>query len=927
VNPPRAASPGRRVALLGAQAFSLGLMVAWVTIPANAIFLESYGAGALPWTYVAAAAAGGLATVGLTSAFRHRTLVSVIMRVLLALAAALAASFVALRTSGPWVSAFLLVLLPILIPVGFMFVVGQAGMLLDVRVLKARYGRVIAGFAMGFLAGGLAGPAALEVFGGADSLVALAAAVAGAFAVIVWYTQRCYPELSVAPDAHADAAEAEHRTRPSLRSLARNRYVVLLALFQVLSATESQWLDYLVYDRAAQRYTSSDALAEFISRFTAISYGADIVFLLCLAGLVLRRFGLRLGLALDAAVVLLIVVATIAFSAALGSASTIVFVLIVAARVSDLTLGDGAARASLGAAYQAVPTRERLAAQSAIEGLAVPVAIGLSGLVLILVRQTVGTEGVALHVLTSVVVLAWVVVAVLLFRDYRVNLLANLRHRTLDPAELVVDDANTLAAIERLIDSDNEREIRLGIQTLIDAGHPELTSQLVRLTADERVGVRSFALDCLLEVDSDAAARAARDGVDHSDAAIRAASVRALGAGGDAADAPVLAAHWADPHRDVRVAAAAALGRLGAVAATRELARDVQLLSTSDDPDDRVLAAEVLGACGASATLDRGVLASLLHDPDDRVVRAALGAVRLPDDAALLDDVARHVDNRRTSAAAVEALAAGGTVALGIVDRGLRDNARFTRFGRRQLVRVCAVMGGDDAAATLCGHLGHRDREVGLAVARALAAMPADPANHAAALLLDERAAETIRADLDAATHVLRAFCVFEHDPDCAMLSRALVDQLTLLQQRIVACLAIRYGAQNLAKVTFQLAQHDAHSHALAVEWMEVTFAGDDRAAAALVEPDLTAPERLRLLLREFSVPPLEPAAILRDIVADPGDVWRRPWLAACALAAISSRDEVDSTAFDLSIAPAVDGDELAVVHETLMGFRRRLEV
>ena len=95
------------------------------------------------------------------------------------------------------------------------------------------------------------------------------------------------------------------------------------------------------------------------------------------------------------------------------------FVLIVAARVTDLTFSDGTSRTSLSAAYQAVPTRMRAVTQATVEGLAVPVAIGASGVVLLVVQAVGGTEGLLLPVLTSIVVTAWVVVAVLLYREYR----------------------------------------------------------------------------------------------------------------------------------------------------------------------------------------------------------------------------------------------------------------------------------------------------------------------------------------------------------------------------------------------------------------------------------------------------------------------------------------------------------------------------
>ena len=69
---------------------------------------------------------------------------------------------------------------------------------------------------------------------------------------------------------------------------------------------------------------------------------------------------------------------------------------------------------------------------------------------------------------------AWVVVAVLLYREYRVNLLANLRGRTLDPADLTVEEESSLIAIDRLVESDDERDVRLGLDILTIAEHPEL---------------------------------------------------------------------------------------------------------------------------------------------------------------------------------------------------------------------------------------------------------------------------------------------------------------------------------------------------------------------------------------------------------------------------------------------------------------------
>ena len=466
-----------RVGLLAAQAFALGLTIAWTTIPVSTIFLETYGSGMLPVTYLGAAAAGAGSTVLLARAVRKRPLVSTAARVFLLATVVFAASWLLLTTlDATWISFLLLVVLPISVPVGFMFIIGQAGMLLDVRAMKALYPRVIAGFALGFTLGGLTAPLVLGVLGRTEHLLIAAGITSLALLLLVSMTRRRYnAELSAVEETGNDAE------RVNLRSLLDNRFVVLIMTFQMLSAVESQWLDYLVYDRAGQRFTDSTELATFISRFIAIAYGSDIVFLVLIAGPLLKRFGMRLGLAANPAVVLTIVTAAIVGAATQGSGTTIVFVLIVGARVGDLVLSDGTTRNSVGAAYQAIPLNERSAAQANVESLAVPVAIGFSGLVLIVLRATVGTNGLILPVLTSVVLGAWIVTALAVYRGYRVNLLANLRHRLLDPAELSIDGPNAMVAIDRLLDSVDQRDVRLGIASLMSIRPDDTADRLEKV--------------------------------------------------------------------------------------------------------------------------------------------------------------------------------------------------------------------------------------------------------------------------------------------------------------------------------------------------------------------------------------------------------------------------------------------------------------
>ena len=110
-------------------------------------------------------------------------------------------------------------------------------------------------------------------------------------------TEQRFPEIRAAP-----AQASPEVDRPSSRVLFASGLVLLLLVYQVLSAMGSQLLDFLLFNRAQAQY-SGDDLTRFLSGFTAVLNLADILFLALLAGPLMRRFGLRLGLVLNPIVV------------------------------------------------------------------------------------------------------------------------------------------------------------------------------------------------------------------------------------------------------------------------------------------------------------------------------------------------------------------------------------------------------------------------------------------------------------------------------------------------------------------------------------------------------------------------------------------------------------------------------------------------
>jgi hypothetical protein len=703
------------VGLLTAQALAFGVTLALLIIPANSLFLDAYGSQWLPATYIAIAVAGSGASAFIARAARRRRFVQVATVSLGALAVLYGASWAILVVGGALVSAVLLVLFPIALQVGFVFVGGQAGRLLDVRQMKELFPRVVSGFAVGFFLGGLLGIPLLALLGSTEHLLLATTAAQLAFLGLLLVTEQRFPEVRAAPAGDAPAV-----ARPPLRTLFASGLALLLLVYQFLSAMGSQVVDFLLFDRAAAQY-SADDLTRFLSGYTAVLNLVDILFLAVVAGPLMRRFGLRLGLILNPAVVAGVLVVMAVVAAGPGTASFGLFVLAGLLRIADIAATDGTTRTSINAAYQVVPVEERLAVQAVVEGIGVPLAMGATGVFLLSLNALdLGVGGVIGFGLVLGVI--WTGVAVGVYRSYSRALADEVRRRPLVAKDLDVAD-DDVAAVRALLQSDDARDVRLGLDLLAGVASSASEVELRQVAEHSDPEVRVRALGQLAATGdaraADAAASLAGDLARSGDATDRRAAAAAFAWRGIvAADLRVLDALLADSDLSVRAAALDAVSPADAVdpeivrrivaavedartagratAALRRLGdAGVPLLGAALGRDDAPRRASLVRAAAAAAA-EHGVeiVAPALDDPDRAVVLAALDALDVagghdvvPSD--VLDDLLRDA-----SALAVRAFAARTALAeqKAPLVRALDDEIDLAR---RLVIAVLTLRHGD----------------------------------------------------------------------------------------------------------------------------------------------------------------------------------------------------------------------------------------
>ena len=645
-----------RLVLLGGQTVALGLMMAFLVVPASALFLDEYGADALPYVYLTVAAAGVVVSWLMSRAERRLSLAGLAVGVVGTYLVVVAAGWVTLAWwEGLWATFPLLVLFPLSIPIGFVLVGTQAGRLLDVRQMKSHFPRVAAGFSVGFAVGGLAAASLVSPLRGPEHLLALDVLAAGLMLGLVIVTARQFPdELRASPEPRTSRPlapgpdDGRHRTR---WTLLRNRMVVLILGYQLLSAAVTQLLDFMVWERAAERYPDPSSLAQFQGLFGAVINVVSVLFVVTLGGWFLTRYGVGFGLAANPVGVLVLLGATTVVGYFVGPVALLFFVLVCAQQVTDISLTDGTTRTSVNATYQALPPDERVRAQTFVEGAGVPLALGFVGL-LLLGYNALGLDIRAVLFVTLLLGVIWLSLAVLAFREYGANLRDMLSRRSWDPVALRITDSASDKVVEELLASPDPHDVRVALDALVDTGRV-VSGHVLSLLEDADPARRQLGLEVAVEGDllpvPEVATRV-EGMLDDPDGAVAlgaaAALVRVESGARDAGRAAWLAAVATDDgartHRALRAAAtfphdffvphvvrmasspAVSADLLDALAAHADHLPEAARGLLADPSVPRQTRERVVHALGRAATpAARDLLVAHLDDGDPAVVEAA----------------------------------------------------------------------------------------------------------------------------------------------------------------------------------------------------------------------------------------------------------------------------------------------------------------
>lgn len=676
--------PGEGLATLLLLAYSLanGVFVALFFSFANATFLAHFEIRFLPYAYIAAGAVGYLA-VGLFSRLgrRHpltRLLPGAVLAVL-ALAVVFRLGFA--LTDSKWLSFAIFIWTdPILtlLDLGFWTL---AGNLFNLQQGKRLFGLVSSGGTVSEIIGFFLVPVALGYLDdSSDLLVGAAVGLAAGALVMIATVRRFSHRLGPAEGAAAEpertgtvgVAGTGSRPRPAAAPR-RDRYTLLVSLVAVLVVFTLYFVDFSFLSQIRVQFSGEVALAGFLGWFWCVTKAIELGFKTFLSGRLLGQFGTILGL-MSLPVAVLVCMAGAAASLRVAGIGLVFFALVALAKMVEFTVRRALFDPSFKVLFQPLPLTRRFAVQTRVEGGVKQIALGLAGLALALISLSPALGLADVIHLTVFLILAWVAVNLLTYREYRARLMGTLSSLT---RKAIVPSAAEV--LRRDLREAGPRKVGYALNVLENVDQGLLEETAVELLGRPEAAVRRTALARIAALRLVAAREAVAD--------------RAAG----------------DPDPAVRRAAEETLAAVREADGAAYTPDRLALLGASGRVEDRLLAATVLAR--GRGTAPRETLGDLLWDPDPAVHRLALMAAGRDGDPEHWPRLIQRLPAGLFCKEASAALAAIGEPVLRALEM---ESGQFDQQPEvlLRILRIYERIGGPEAERLLFARINYPSRDV-----------------------------------------------------------------------------------------------------------------------------------------------------------------------------------------------------------------------
>jgi hypothetical protein len=719
---------------------------------------------------------------------------------------------------------------------------GVAGRLFNLQQSKRLFGLIGAGEALASIAGFFIVPFLFTLAGDPSILLLLAGGALGICIVVLATISRRFK------DSLADAAPAtptsDEKPAADVRA---DRYFIWISVVAVSFILVMYWVDFSFLAIVRERFVTREAIGGFVGIFFGLAKTAELVSKLFFSGWLVRQFGVIAGIMVLPVAVLLCVLPAAVVGLVAGTAVAGFFLLIAAAKFLEFALRKSVFEPSSRVLYQPLPSEQRFAAQTRVDGLVKQIAVGVAG-GLLLLASLFGPRGLVIVAVMLVLVAGgWLAVTRPLFREYRRKLLAILSG--LPPKAMLVSPADV---IRRRLGESSPEEVGYSLNVLRRI-EPGLMGELVlELLESDRVDIRLRALETIersrwLQA-TESVERHARE-----DAAVA-----------------------------VREAAERTARALTDLHLEEMPFETVAKLAAAKDPRQRLLAVLALGRHRDKVPAD--LLSDLLWDDDRQVRRAAVTVAGRAGEPQLWPRLADLLSAGEFFKSAGSALVAIGEPVLETLELQFK---KFAGDGAamRRVLRVYERIGGLKAERLLFEKIDYPHRDVRRQVLTSLCVL-----GFRAAQDQDTSIKGRLEETIDMISWYVAGIRDLREEPVAEWLVSAMESEIAILQERVYLLLALICDPQAILLMQEHLTGGGAEDRAFALEIAEQLVPEDSRELVFPLLEDLPPQQLLDRLRFYFPQRRLGVDERLRDILSQ-GSGWVNAWVRACAIFTLGRRE------------------------------------
>lgn len=299
-------------------------------------------------------------------------------------------------------------------------------------------------------------------------------------------------------------SEEEHEKIGNFQFL-KNRYLVLMSLFIILSLAALRFVDYSFYNATVNQFDSND-IPYFLSLFEALIVIFSFLFTTFATDRILQDYGLRVTLLITPVMLLIFTGGALAlgfffgFDKTSGGSLVFFFIMVAMSKLLANSLHEAVDSPAFKFYYVPIDKAIKLDAQTKLEGFVTALASTIAGGLIVLINQFHIFNLLSVTLFTIPIIVLWYLVTNRMYRGYRDTLQHSLVKNKTAVEKDVVKEYTMDSVLEKEVKSTAEEKVIYGLR-LMEKLEPALfESSIITLAESNARKVRQFAQEKIQEL-------------------------------------------------------------------------------------------------------------------------------------------------------------------------------------------------------------------------------------------------------------------------------------------------------------------------------------------------------------------------------------------------------------------------------------------